>query len=82
MPHQCKVFDSKGELIRTHTVKELEKRSDLILKIGYKKFLAGEKIVKRQCSKCNAEFYPATKAAKYCLNCRVMIVPDIERPVA
>jgi len=81
MPHQCKVYNPQGQLIRTHTVKELQKRSDLILKLGFKKFYAGEKLVKKKCGKCNAGFYPATKASKYCLNCRVTIVPDVERPI-
>lgn len=69
MQHPVRVYDPQGQLIHTHTTKELEKRADDILKMGYNRFTKKYSELVRFCKKCR-EKYKAPPTYKYCDNCR------------
>ena len=69
MLNECRVYDSQGVLIRVHSAKELGKRADEILKIGYWRAMKSHKQKPRICKNCKAE-YQGYAMYKYCEQCR------------
>jgi len=57
MPHPVRVYNAKGTLIRIHTRRELELRSDKILKAGFQRPGKNNRpVISKNCPMCLSAF--------------------------